>query len=381
MRFYFQDSDQRVVTKCLRVASSAWVRDVVPTLIEKFRPDLGMLTAPDYSRYALYEIHENGEERKLAGDERPLIVQLRWHEHDREGRFLFRRMDAKSHLPRLNEENSLRFQKKRMSKREKKKLAKKQAESAAQLRDASGEEKIAHKLYSEMPETSFTRSISNPEAVMRRRRQQKLERKLQQFREESAALGTRGTSAGATGGGAGGPGAGGTLRIFGESLNRDVPYKTLLLSIKDSAAHVVREMLDKYALECDEAAAAKYCLVQVFVAHPPNGGSNDGSLPTDSSLVKEYILDDDDCPLAIMRQHNRLKGILSFHIRRRPHDYQPRKRKKKSKPAQLPEGVTLDRLPYLQEIRASPGTLACGGSLEAIASIQGNWSADVVTPS
>lgn len=98
MRFYFQDSDQRVVTKCLRVASSAWVRNVVPTLIEKFRPDIGMLTAPDYSRYALYEIHENGEERKLADDEHPLIVQLRWHEHDREGRFLFRRMDAKSHV-------------------------------------------------------------------------------------------------------------------------------------------------------------------------------------------------------------------------------------------------------------------------------------------
>lgn len=34
----------------------------------------------------------------------------------------------------------------------------------------------------ELPETSFTRSISNPEAVMRRRRQQKLEKKLQQFR-------------------------------------------------------------------------------------------------------------------------------------------------------------------------------------------------------
>lgn len=37
---------------------------------------------------------------------------------------------------------------------------------------------------SELPETSFTRSISNPEAVMRRRRQQKLERKLQQFRSK-----------------------------------------------------------------------------------------------------------------------------------------------------------------------------------------------------
>lgn len=38
--------------------------------------------------------------------------------------------------------------------------------------------------YLELPETSFTRSISNPEAVMRRRRQQKLEKKLQQFRSK-----------------------------------------------------------------------------------------------------------------------------------------------------------------------------------------------------
>lgn len=38
--------------------------------------------------------------------------------------------------------------------------------------------------FSELPETSFTRSISNPEAVMRRRRQIELEKKLQQFRSK-----------------------------------------------------------------------------------------------------------------------------------------------------------------------------------------------------
>ena len=41
-------------------------------------------------------------------------------------------------------------------------------------------------LIAELPDTSFTRSISNPEAVMRRRRQQKLEKKLQQFRSKVA---------------------------------------------------------------------------------------------------------------------------------------------------------------------------------------------------
>lgn len=96
----------------------------------------------------------------------------------------------------------------------------------------------------ELPETSFTRSISNPEAVMRRRRQQKLERKLQQFRSKD-----------------GGPDTGGTLKIYGEALCKDVPYKTLLLSVRDSAVHVVREMLSKYGLE--KVDPQQYCLVQV----------------------------------------------------------------------------------------------------------------------
>lgn len=103
---------------------------------------------------------------------------------------------------------------------------------------------VAGKLYTELPETSFTRSISNPEAVMRRRRQQKLEKKLQQFRSRD-----------------GGPDTGGTLKIYGESLCQDVPYKTLLLSIRDCAQAVVREMLSKYGLE--KADPLHYCLVQV----------------------------------------------------------------------------------------------------------------------
>ncbi|KAG0411405.1 hypothetical protein HPB47_011467, partial [Ixodes persulcatus] len=305
MRFYFQDADQKVVTKCIRVSSTASVHDVVCTLIEKFRPDIRMLSIPDYTDYALYEIHENGEERKLGGEEKPLLVQLNWHKDDREGRFLFRRMDEKSRLPSLQGE-SLRFGRKlsKREKRDKKKRDKKEA-------------------------TSFTRSISNPEAVMRRRRQQKLERKLQQFRQE------------------GSPEAGGTLRIFGESLNRDVPYKTLLLSTTDTASHVVKEILDKYGLDQEEPL--HYCLVQ------PGGGMGPlGSIQG----VKEYILDDDDCPLAIERQHNRLKGTLSFHIRRRPADYQPRKRKKKPSShggGGFRCGSLYDRLPFLLAVHPDGG--------------------------
>lgn len=61
MRFYFQDSGQKVATKCIRVASDATAQNVVETLIEKFRPDMRMLSLPEY---ALFEIHENGGKKK-----------------------------------------------------------------------------------------------------------------------------------------------------------------------------------------------------------------------------------------------------------------------------------------------------------------------------
>lgn len=97
MRFYFQDTGQKVATKCIRVASDATVQDVIETLIEKFRPDMRMLSVPNY---ALYEVHSNHDERKLNVDEKPLLVQLNWHIDDREGRFLLRNLEQKSSVSR-----------------------------------------------------------------------------------------------------------------------------------------------------------------------------------------------------------------------------------------------------------------------------------------
>ena len=78
--------------------------------------------------------------------------------------------------------------KRKLSRREKKE--KKKQDKEAKLRGkenaapggGSDSGHVAEKLYAALPETSFTRSISNPEAVMKRRRQQKLERKLQEFK-------------------------------------------------------------------------------------------------------------------------------------------------------------------------------------------------------
>lgn len=54
---------------------------------------------------------------------------------------------------------------------------------------------------------------------------------------------------------------GGTLKIYGSDINPDVPYKTLLLSVTDSAAQVIRETLEKYGL--DKLDPSNFCLVQV----------------------------------------------------------------------------------------------------------------------
>jgi len=56
MRFFYQDEEEKVSTKCVRVSSTATTKDVLDILIEKFRPDLRMLSRP---LYALYEVHSN----------------------------------------------------------------------------------------------------------------------------------------------------------------------------------------------------------------------------------------------------------------------------------------------------------------------------------
>lgn len=57
------------------------------TLIEKFRPDMRMLSLGSYS---LWETHGPDDERQLEPHEKPLLVQLNWHADDREGRFLLK---------------------------------------------------------------------------------------------------------------------------------------------------------------------------------------------------------------------------------------------------------------------------------------------------
>ncbi|XP_028579749.2 afadin isoform X21 [Podarcis muralis] len=351
MRFYFQDKAAgNFATKCIRVSSTATTQDVIETLAEKFRPDMRMLSSPKYS---LYEVHVSGEERRLDIDEKPLVVQLNWNKDDREGRFVLKNENdalppkkAQSNGPEKQEkEGVIQNFKRTLSKKEKKEKKRRDKEASRQALDGDGlfhgddieNSRLAAEVYKDMPETSFTRTISNPEVVMKRRRQQKLEKRMQEFRSSD-----------------GRPDSGGTLRIYADSLKPNIPYKTILLSTTDTADFAVIEALEKYGLEKENPK--DYCIARVML--PP------GAQHSDDKGAKESILDDDECPLQIFREWPSDKGILVFQLKRRPPDYVPKKLKKQfdGKPLKGKErvdgsgyGSSLppEKLPYLVEL--SPG--------------------------
>ncbi|XP_066553572.1 afadin isoform X4 [Amia ocellicauda] len=346
MRFYFQDRVAgNFATKCIRVSSTATTQDVIETLAEKFRPDMRMLSSPKYS---LYEVHVSGEERRLDLDEKPLVVQLNWNKDDREGRFVLKNENdiipkkTQSNGPEKQEkEGVIQNFKRTLSKKEKKKEKKREKEAFNRVpdgdeyslsrEDGSENSRLAAEVYKDMPETSFTRTISNPEVVMKRRRQQKLEKRMQEFRSND-----------------GRPDSGGTLRIYADSLKPNIPYKTILLSTTDTADFAVAEALEKYGLEKENPR--EFCIARVVL--PP------GSQHSDDKAGKETILDDSECPLQIFRDWPSDKGALVFQLKKRPPDYAPKKGRKmddkvsRGKPLDglLHGPLPPEKLPYLVEL-------------------------------
>ncbi|XP_032441580.1 afadin isoform X7 [Xiphophorus hellerii] len=330
MRFYFQDRVAgNFATKCIRVSSTATTQDVIETLAEKFRPDMRMLSSPKYS---LYEVHVSGEERQLDLDEKPLVVQLNWNKDDREGRFVLKNENdvlpkkSQSNGPEKEKDGVIQNFKRTLSKKEKKEKKKREKEFA---RIPDGDEQIlsredgennrlAAEVYKDMPETSFTRTISNPEVVMKRRRQQKLEKRMQEFMSSD-----------------GRPESGGTLKIYADSLKPNIPYKTILMSTRDTADFAVVEALEKYGLEKENPR--EYCIAR-----------------QEEKTGKEVILDDLDCPLQILRDWPADRGAMVFQLKKRPPDYQPRKGRKDDKGLRGKDGsMPPEKLPYLVEL--SPG--------------------------
>lgn len=68
--------------------------------------------------------------------------------------------------------------KRKLSRREKKEA---KAAKAATSREAEDAPSLASNLFAEVPPTTFTRTISNPEIVMKKRRERKLQQKLNEI--------------------------------------------------------------------------------------------------------------------------------------------------------------------------------------------------------
>ncbi|XGW20367.1 hypothetical protein V3C99_003848 [Haemonchus contortus] len=286
MRFYFQDGGERVLTKCVRVSSTATTRAVVEALTDKFLPDLKMLSDDTYS---LWEVHESGGERKLDDEEKPLLVQLTWHRDDREGRFLLRKNRQGLAPLALPDEENIKRGTKRFSKREKKEMKKRHQKDIITV-NTGREEALAPvtDLYCQVPPNSFTRTISNPEVVMKKRRERKLETKLKEM------------------------GHGGSLKIYGGELVPSRPYVTILVSMYDRGDKILAEALEKYGI--DPSSAADYVLVEVPVSEQTTQSFNDlRSLPSEGRVI-----DADEAPLMQMASKGNGYPETYLALRRKP---------------------------------------------------------------
>ncbi|XP_022089801.1 afadin-like isoform X2 [Acanthaster planci] len=319
MRFFYQEEGDKVTSKCIRVSSSANTTDVINTLIEKFHPDMRMLSIPDY---IVVEVHANCEERVLGKDEHPLKVQLNWSEDLREGRFLLKMASDTTKVNLYGVDAPPQQFKRKLSKREKKEQKKKEKEAKLRSKNDTEESKT-EKLYKDLSKSRFTRTISNPEMVMKRQRQKKLEQ-MERFKNR--------------------PQSGGALKIYAHSLFPEVPYKTLLVDVDRTSDTIVKEALEKFGKPKENPQ--DFCLVKVVV--PPK--EDPTTYIEKGGWGKEHIMDDDESPLEAVMRWPESRGELIFELKLRPSDYQPRLKKRQGKDNLQSPRLPPERLPYFLEL-------------------------------
>uniref|UniRef100_A0A1I7SGS5 Ras-associating domain-containing protein n=1 Tax=Bursaphelenchus xylophilus TaxID=6326 RepID=A0A1I7SGS5_BURXY len=122
-------------------------------------------------------------------------------------------------------------------------------------------------LYEELPENTFTRTISNPEVVMKRQREQKIDQKLKE-------LGERGL-------------VGGSLKVYCEELDPNRPYVSVLVGPLDSADKVLLDAVEKFSFGTLDHR--EFVLVEI---QQRNGRRS------------ERVLLLDECPAVIIAKNN-----------------------------------------------------------------------------
>ncbi|VDP86559.1 unnamed protein product [Echinostoma caproni] len=202
-----------------------------------------------------------------------------------------------------------------------------------------------------VPDSTFTRTLSNPDEVLRRRRQQRVHTRSQNAAEEKT----------------------NNVKIHGDTLNSDLPYITLQLNSNDTAQTVVTWTLEKYGL-ANQVNARDYCLVQMHI--PPRGER----LPMD--LEREITLHQLDCPLRTRAQLTQHEGISCvFQIRHRSNPGRDGRRPPAAAPAhprcppqrgrsrsttagaQHSTRPARDLLPYLIEVSSEKDQAPCENGL------------------
>ena len=246
------------------------------------------------------------------------MVQLGWVNGEREGRFLLRR-EADS-----GRGGDRRSRERRANKRGKK--VKRERETPMEETGAKG--RIARSLYNIMPESKFTRSISS-------------KNQRNQFGRNHVSYPTSGGKDSEDNS---------TLRVYADSLLPNGPCKSLLISVHDTTAQVVKSSLEKYGLREDPS---EFCLVQVTL--PP--GRYTGSNPQLNADYTEHVLGDSEHPLQISSQWRNNSGgssagsgsdAVQFHLRRKA-SFLHRPHSSSHSRSQSPDEVDDPTLPALVE--------------------------------
>ncbi|KAL3108232.1 hypothetical protein niasHT_018640 [Heterodera trifolii] len=297
-------------------------------------------TTPASASYSLWEVHDDDgtggvSERQMDADERPLLVQLGWCCHNngitsgdkkrsdgnercvapstpmRNGRFVLRRRlpppdndtaaAAAAASAEFTRSVPRRFSKRRQAVTATPTTAQPLGGSVksvgggkkrAQLlqNKAISPQKQKHHLYDSVPSAAllppvsplcgtlapFARTLSNPELVLKRRREQKLDDRLRHMS------------------------SGGSLKIYGVELFPHRPYVTLLVNATDTAEQVVRATLDKYGLE--EADTANFGLAEVFLRESDAMSRSFSDLRS-IEKQRERLLNAAERPLQLLEQH------------------------------------------------------------------------------
>ena len=256
----------------------------------------------------------------MERDEHPLLVQLDWARGDREGRFLLRMEGEGGQNLSKAEKKALKKEQKRLSKKRKSRKDKdrerekerereerekeRERERAKEDRtdcgevneETSGRGKIAHALYSDMPESKFTRSISV------KNKENQMYRSAANDRRRHSLPGGEELPNDAT------------MRVYADFIAPDVPCKSLLISRSDTASQVVRSALDKYGIREDPC---EFCLIQVTM--PPS--FHLGSEPQLNIEYAERVLGDQEYPLHIhtewISQNPSTGASIQFQLRRK----------------------------------------------------------------